>query len=318
MKRISRDKARGYLFGKDVLPLLSVKPGEEFVVETEDSLNGCVRSEELLPTLTNLPFMKYSPPKANPIAGPVYIEGARPGDVLVVNIKKIVPDIQGVTCIFAEAGGLSNYLEWPELSKPYTRIIKYIPGKSETLEDGMVYFSKRFHWPLRPLIGCIGVAPSRGVATSFSQGSWGGNLDARDITVGSKVYINCYNDGALLWIGDIHGSQGDGEFTGSANETRAAVTLSCQIIKNKTIPFIRIKKEKSIIALYNDKPLERAVRISIINLIRWMVEEYGVSLRDAYMLTSVNPDFKINIYQLVDVSRSRYTVGTELPLKYLE
>lgn len=318
MKRISRDKARGYLFGADIPPLLSVEPGEEFVIETEDSLNGCIKSEEQLPTLTNLPFMQCSPPEANPIAGPVYVQGAKAGDVLVVNIKRIIPDIQGVTCIFAKMGGLSNYLEWPELSKPYTHIIKYIPGKSGTLEDGIACFSKRFRWPLRPVIGCIGVAPSRGVETSFGQGPWGGNLDARDITTGSKVYMNCYNNGGLLWVGDVHGSQGDGEFTGSANETRADVTLSCEIVKNKTIPFIRIKKEKSIISLYNDKPLEKTVKISIINLISWIVDEYGISLRDAYMLTSVNPDFKINIYQLVDINRSRYTVGAELSLKYLE
>ena len=90
------------------------------------------------------------------------------------------------------------------------------------------------------------------------------------------------------------------------------------MIKNKEIPYPRIEKEESIIQLYTDKPLEAAVNKAIVNLMKWLIEDYEMSPRDAYFQIGVNPDFRINIYQMVDLGRLRYTVGAEFPKKYIK
>ena len=168
------------------------------------------------------------------------------------------------------------------------------------------------------MIGTIGTAPDREVETSaVGQGPWGGNLDVRDIAEGTTCYLNCYHPGGLLYVGDVHASQGDTEFYGTADETRAELTLSCRVIKNKKIPFVRLEKRDSIVSLYSFRPLEDAVESAIINLMEWMVNDYGVSERDAYMHTCINPDFRINVYQMVRLGRIQYTAGAEIPKKYL-
>jgi acetamidase/formamidase len=89
------------------------------------------------------------------------------------------------------------------------------------------------------------------------------------------------------------------------------------VIKDKTIPFVRLEKPDSIVSLYCFRPLEDAVESAIINLMRWMVDEYGVSERDAYMHTCINPDFRVHVYQMVRLGRIQYTAGAEIPKRYL-
>lgn len=100
-------------------------------------------------------------------------------------------------------------------------------------------------------------------------------MDCRDIKEETKVYINCYHDGGLLYVGDVHGTQGGTQFYGAADETRAEVTLSCNVIKNNVIPFLRLEKKESIVSLYSHRPLEEAVEKAIIYLMEWLVTEYG-------------------------------------------
>jgi acetamidase/formamidase len=253
------------------------------------------------------------------MAGPVFVEGAEKGDLLEVNIEQMLVDQQGFTAIRPNQGPLRDSVRWQELQQPYVHIIKHLPGPSGTTRDGKGIFNDRVKWDLKPFIGTIGVAPEREVETSaVGQGPWGGNLDVRDIKEGTKVLVNCYNDGGLLYVGDVHGSQGDTEFYGTADETRAEVILSCRVIKNKRIPFMRLVKPESIVSLYCYRPLEHAVELTIINLMEWMVQEYGISQREAYMHVCINPDFRINVYQMVRIGRIQYTVGAEMPRHYLE
>jgi acetamidase/formamidase len=118
-------------------------------------------------------------------------------------------------------------------------------------------------------------------------------------------------------VGDVHASQGDTEFYGAADETGAELTLSCRVIKGKKIPFVRLEKDDTIVSLYSFRPLEDAVNAAIVNLMDWMVTEYGVSQRDAYMHMCVNPEFRVNVYQMVRLGRIQYTVGAEIPRTYL-
>ena len=318
MQQIAREDALEYEFDYRHPPKLRVKQGETFVVNTEDAFSGLLRSSDMAPQLRDLPVWKFEPAKGNPIGGPIYVEGVERGDLLEVTIERIVVDEQGVTTFIPGGGPLGDSYKWQSLRGPEVNIIKHLPGPSGTFHDGKAVLNDNVSWDLQPMIGTIGVAPDREVETSLvGQGPWGGNLDVRDMKEGTKCYLNCYHEGGLLYVGDVHGGQGDSEFYGAADETRAELTLSCRVIKNKTIPFVRLEKADSIVSLYSFRPLENAVESAIVNLMEWIVTEYGVSERDAYMHTCINPEFRVNVYQMVRLGRIQYTAGAEIPKKFL-
>ncbi len=318
MQRIVKADALKYELDHRDEPLLRVAQGESFVVETYDAQSGTITSADIAPLIAEMPSAKSEPGKGNPVGGPVFVEGAEPGDLLEVTIEKIIVEEQGWTHPGPKGGPLGDSYEWPALHEPYVRIFKHLPGPSGTTRDGKGVFSDKITWDLQPFIGTIAVAPEREVeSTTIGQGPFGGNLDVRDMMEGTRCYINCYHEGGLLYVGDVHASQGDTEFTGSADETGAELTLSCRVIKNKRIPFLRLEKDDSIVSLFSARPLEEAVHNAIVNLMAWMVEEYGVSEMDAYTHMSVNPDFRVNVYQMARVGRLRFTAGAEIPRRYL-
>ena len=318
MQRITRDQAMEYLFDHGQAPKLRVTQGESFVIETEDAGSGQVRSVDAAARLNDFPTRKFEPPKSNPIGGPVFVEGAQRGDLLEVTIERLEVDSQGFTNMRPGTGPLGDSYKWRAFQEPFVHIVNHIPGPNGEYRTGKGVLNSRVSWDLAPMIGTIGTAPDREVESSaVGQGPWGGNIDVRDVKEGTKVYLNVYHEGALLYVGDVHGSQGDTEFYGTADETRGEVTLSCRVIKNKTIPFPRLEKADSIISLYSAKPLEVAVHNAIVNLMEWMVTEYGVAERDAYMHACLNPDFRVNVYQMVALGRLQYTAGAEIPKKYL-
>lgn len=315
MKYVSRDLATRCYFDKDVPPLIRVEPGEPFLLETQDCFRGALASEEQLPNEENVPGMFKSPPDANFLTGPVFIEGAEPGDVLAVTIERIIPVGQGVSILSPMAGGiLADTAEWSDAVQPLTKIIKLVPGPSGTAADGFGDLGNGQVLPLAPMIGTIGVAPpEERVSSASRQGPWGGNLDCRDARAGATIYFNCYNDGGLLSIGDVHCMQGAGELTGCACDVPADVVLSCHIYKRKAIRDIRIETESSLIALGIDRPLERSVAKATSNLLHWLTTEYDLSPQMAYMLLSISPRFDLNVYQLIPaVADLRFPVGAEI------
>jgi amidase len=126
-----------------------------------------------------------------------------------------------------------------------------------------------------------------------------------------------FHEGALFYLGDVHASQGDTEFTGTAAETRATVYLSLDVIKNKKIPAMRIEKPDSLVAIHIDRPLDHAVETATVHLMDWLISEYGFSAVDAYCLVSTCPDFRINVYQMCRIRNLRPVAGAELPKKYI-
>ena len=300
MQRILRDDARKYAFDARDRPLLRVQPGEVFEIETWDASTGFFRSEADLAIPANRPGFDRSPPLANPIGGPVYLEGASRGDVLVVTIEDILVDEYSWIAVGPKRGPLGESSRYPELSSEYTtKILRHEVGPSGTFRDGRVRFNSRVSWPITPFIGTLGVAPDREVCTSLDgQGEWGGNLDIRDVRVGHRMLLPIHHPGVLFYLGDVHASQGDTEFTGTAAETRATVRLRLDLIPRKQIPFLRIEKPESIVSVFAAKPLEVAVETATLNLIEWLVSEHGYSPTDAYCLVSTCPDFRINVYQM--------------------
>jgi len=320
MQRIPRDQSKKFAFNWQDEPLLRVQQGESFEIETYDASTGFFQSPEDKAIPANRPGFDRVPPLANPIGGPVYLEGAERGDTLVVTIEDIEVADFSWTANGPKRGPLGESNRWPEISEEYTTyIMRHEPGPSGTTRDGTIHFNDRISWPVTPFVGTIGVAPDREVTTSGDgQDTWGGNLDIRDVAPGNRIHLPVYHDGALLYLGDVHASQGDTEFTGTAAETNSTVLVKMELIKQKRLPWMRIEKPDSIVSVYAYRPLEVAVEVATYNLMDWMIREYNYPPNDAYALVSTCPDFRINIYQMVKLAKLNYVAGAEIPKRYLD
>jgi acetamidase/formamidase len=319
MQRIARDQARKFAFDWRDQPLLRVRPGESFEVETWDASSGYFKTpaDKAIPALR--PGFDRTPPEANPVGGPVYLEGARRGDTLVVTIEDIVVGDYSWIAVGPRRGPLGESTRWPELSADYTtKVFRHTPGPGGTTRDGTLHFSDRLSWPLTPFVGTFGVAPDREVATSLDgQGEWGGNLDVRDACPGNRLLLPVFHPGALFYLGDVHASQGDTEFSGTAAETTATVRLRLDLLKGRRVPWLRIDKPGSVVAVYASRPLEVAVETATIHLMDWLIAEFGFTPTDAYCLVSTCPDFRINVYQMCKLAKLSFVAGAELPKRYI-
>ncbi len=319
MQRIDRESARKYALDWRDEPLLKVDCGESFEIETYDASTGFFKTAADKAIPAKRPGFDRTPPLANPIAGPVWVNGAERGDTLVMSIESIEVDDYSWIAVGPKRGPLGESTRWPELSTEYTtKIFRHTAGKSGTTQDGTLHFSDKISWPITPFVGTFGVAPEREVATSLDgQGPWGGNLDIRDVAPGNRVFIPVQQAGAKFYLGDVHASQGDTEFTGTAAETKSTVRLHFDLIKGKRNPGLRIEKPTSLICIHNSRPLEVAVETATIMLMDWMVTEFGLTPTDAYCLVSTCPDFRINVYQMCKIAKLEYVAGAEIPKKYL-
>ncbi len=319
MQRIIREQARKFAFDWRDEPLLRVKPGEVFEMETWDASSGYFKTPDDKAIPARRPGFDKNPPLANPLGGPVFVEGAERGDSLVVSIEQIQVEPYSWIAVGPRRGPLGESSRYPDCSTEYTtKIFRHTPGPSGTTVDGTLHFNERIRWPITPFIGTLGTAPDREVATSLDgQGDWGGNLDIRDVTVGNRILLPIYHSGAMFYLGDVHASQGDTEFTGTAAETQSTVRLKLELIKGKRVPGVRIEKPDSIVSVYAYRPLEVAVETATIQLIDWLVSDYGFKPVDAYCLVSTCPDFRINVYQMCKIGKLSYVAGAEIPKRYL-
>ncbi len=319
MQRIVRDQAKKFAFDWRDEPLLRVAPGETFEMETWDASVGYFKTPADKAVPGKRSGFDRTPPMVNPIAGPVYVEGAQRGDAVSITIESITVEPYSWVAVGPKRGPLGESTRFPDCSTEYTtKIFKHTPGPSGTTRDGTLHFSDKISWPITPFVGTIGVAPDREVTTTLDgQGEWGGNLDIRDVAPGNQILLPVHHPGALLYLGDVHASQGDTEFTGTAAETQSTVRLKVELLPKTRVPWMRIRKPNSIVAVYAFRPLEVAVETATIQLIEWLVEEYGFKPVDAYCLVSTCPDFRINVYQMCKLAKLNYVAGAEIPTKYL-
>ena len=160
MQRIDREQSRKYAFDWRDEPLLRVRVGESCEIETYDASTGFFKSPEDKAIPAKRPGFDRTPALANPIAGPIFVEGAEKGDTLVVAIEDILVDDYSWIATGPRRGPLGESTRWPELSGEYTtKIFQHTPGKSGTTRDGTLHFNSKISWPITPFIGTIGVAP---------------------------------------------------------------------------------------------------------------------------------------------------------------
>ena len=321
-KKIEREHATLTEFGAHLEPQLRVEPGEQFLVQTQDNFFGEIKTEEDLPTPEDLPFLRHQFWKVNPVAGPIYVEGLKAGDLLVLEIEDIIPSERGWTGFVPTFGNLAKNADFPELQQPYSRITRHEPGPSGTTSDGTGSFSvnREVRYPLKPFVGTIVTAPERGIEnTLVSQGPWGGNIDCRDVRKGNRIMLNTSHDGGLLFFGDAHAAQGDSEYTGLADESAADVLARCHVVEQKQVPgVLRIETPKSLIQVEsarNAGSMELALNGAFIGMMRWLTEEHAMDVKEAYLHFTANPEVRIHTYQFV--TPAFYVTGVEFPKKYL-
>lgn len=282
-------------------PVATIKPDETIEVETWDSRGNAVSSSRVVKEARREGVRTFQ----NPITGPIYVEGAEPGDALRVEIINVKLPKVGWTSARATFGELAGWLSLPS---PPTKFSRINDGKvTFALNDGRV-----IEIPAKPFVGTIGVSPAFEAISTITPGRHGGNMDVSDVCVGNTLYLPVAIDGALLGLGDVHAVQGDGEICGTAVEIPAKVTLKVGLEKNKELDWPRIESKNEIMTVCSTKPLEDATRLAFLELIKWLEKDYDFERYDAYMLLSLAA--RARIAQIVD---PLFTVVAKLPKKIL-
>ena len=283
MKSLSfRDVGLKYALSPYDEPVVRVKPGETLMIEVEDASSGQIRKKGDRRDRSKAPY-------GNPVVGPIYIEGAEKGSTISVRIDEIKPTI---------GQGATYFSEFNETYVSGTPILRFMginfprEPKICKIKDGQVYFSGNIVIPYRPMIGTIGVAPhleEESVSSGVLPGRHGGNMDLPDVGPGSTVFLPVFHEGALLYVGDAHAVQGDGEISGTAVEMPAEVKIRVDLLGEETINLPRIETESEIMYVATTsggRSLEDAIRTAFLELVTWMEGKYGLNRFDGLMLCS--------------------------------
>ena len=291
MIRLSKETAT-YTFSGGHPPAIRVQPGEAIVFETLDALDDQIHSDEDSASKIDLDHV-------NAATGPVYVEGAKPGDTLVAEILDIRPWDWGAALIIPGFGFLQD-----TIPGPYTKVFR-------VEEDGLMHYGDKIRLPLKPMVGTIGVAPLEPI-TTLSSGAHGGNLDTTDIKIGCRVYLPVFVRGAYLLLGDVHAAQGDGEIGGSAVETTADVTIEVGLRKGEEIRWPRFENADYVMTTGSARPLIDAFRIAHVELIDWLARDYGFDRLEALQAVT-----QVGTARIGNVVDPNYTIVAKFPKEYL-
>ena len=273
MTRISRDRLT-YVFSRDLAPVATIDPGEVVVFETLDAASGKLKTLEDALTV-------FAPKEqANPATGPLFVRGAEPGDSLAVTVLDIQLGDRGHTRIRPGAGVITD-----ELKPPRALLIP--------VKDGIVHFTDRIRFPARPMVGVIGTAPAGAPVATFYPGPHGGNMDQNDVAPGSKVHLPVSVSGALLCIGDVHASMGDGELTGGGIDIRAEVAVRVQVDKGQARTRPWIETAEAWMACANAPELPEAIRQATSDMATFLAGRLRIDREEAFMLIAARGDIKV-------------------------
>jgi amidase len=246
--------------------------------------------------------------------GPFYVEGATTSDTLVVKILKLRPNRttavsrvrpNGISAVAADRSTRmlndplpERHFEWRLDLERNVGILDLPNSKSGRIEA-----------PLAPMLGRVAVAPAGEEAFGgLWPGNFGGNMDVADIREGVTVYLPIFHDGAYFYFGDGHALQGDGEIAGSGLETTMDVTFEFDLIKGRRIAWPRIEDDTHIMVAGSVRPLVDAFRIAHVELIEWLVADYGFDRMDAYQVLS-----QVGTARIANVVDPNYTVVAKFP-----
>ena len=249
--------------------------------------------------------------------GPIYVEGATTRDMLVVRVKRITPN-HGLAAsqIYAGFGGLQTEDRVRLLNEPLAprRYVWQLDREKNTATTTLPDSRMRsVTVDLQPMLGRIAVAPRGQEAFGgIWPGDFGGNMDAKEIREGTTVYLPIFHDGAYLYFGDGHARQGDGEISGTGLETSMDVVLEIDLVKGKQIAWPRLEDSTHIMVVGAARPLIDAFRIAHVELIEWLVKDYGFGKIDAYALMG-----QVAESSIANVVDPLYTVVAKFPKRFL-
>jgi acetamidase/formamidase len=309
LRYVPKHEELKYTFG-GVAPTHRIKPGTRIVTWTEDCYDGAVTKPGQLPSKVQ------TPGHDNPQTGPFYVEGAEPGDTLVIRIEKLEPARDyGISSSFPGFGALNGtdrtamlHADFPETVWFYQ--VDRARGVARTRStDGKLSWEV----PLAPFLGCLGVAPGGGEARStIVPDDFGGNMDCPEVRAGNTIYLGVRVPGGLLSFGDGHYAMGEGEIIGTAVEGALNVELTVDLVKKRNTPWPRIENADWIMSVGAGRPLEDAARVAFKDMVSWVREKTGMGEMDAYEFVSQTA--KAPIVELVDPN---YTVIVKVPKKAL-
>ena len=282
-------------------PVLTIKSGDTVTIETVGTASIAALERlnvpadqipESLRAITRATDNKTLDrgPGGHILTGPVFIEGAAPGDVLELHIDKITMPVPWAHNSFSPTSGFLK----EDFKERYGRIIKL------DREHMVALFAPGITIPLHPFFGSMGVAPppAAGRISSAPPGIHAGNLDNRNLTAGSTLFIPVHVKGALFQVGDGHAGQGDGEVDITAMETPLIGTFRFVVRKDLHLTWPRAETPTHFIVMGTDEDLTVATQIAVREMLDFLVSSRGLSREEAYVLSSIAADFEIT--QLVD------------------
>jgi len=293
--RVLRQHQR-YDFSPDARPALAVPDGATIVFETLDCFSNLLtspsqrfsREEDLLEVLGAY----------NPVAGPVHVRGARPGDVLAIAIEEIRLGAAAPRAVTVTFGSGSRYVSAECPGIPAEGDTKVCPID----DDGHVVFPTArgsLRMPVRPMVGTVGTAPAQRSASSlFYDRRHGGNIDCPLVTTGAVLYLPVNVPGALLALGDVHALMGDGEITGTALETSADVTVRIAVLPGKErhleLPHVDHGHWIGVVGCLAGTGIEGNLQAAMLEMHRRLLDEYGLDPADAYQLLGATARVRVN------------------------
>jgi amidase len=268
--RIGRDDVV-WAFGPDLEPVLEVDPGAVITLETNDCFTGQIQSE--LDLVTEIDFSRL-----NSATGPIAVRGAEPGDSLVVELLAVRPVERGFATLIP---GIGQLIE--EVRSPLTQVFR--------IEGDTIHMTDRISFPLRPMVGVIGVATDGETITNGFAGRHGGNLDNHLNGPGAIVYLPVRQPGGMLAIGDMHASMGDGEVCFTGVEIAGEVTIRVDLLKGKqgNWPVTELM-DRWVVHGTAGQDFMEALDNAVEEGARFLVDQWGFTIEEAFVFLSVACD----------------------------
>lgn len=271
MKRITSDHVI-FAMSKDNEPVLSVDSDTTVIFETQDCFSGEVQTEA--DTVSGIDFSKV-----NPATGPLFVNGAEVGDTLKVTINRITLDEQGAVLTAPGLGLLADGIEAEE-----TAIAK-------VTEDATIY--KGLTVPLRKMVGVIGTAPAGEPVNTGTPHDHGGNMDSILHGEGATLYLPVNVEGALLAMGDMHSSMGDGEIMGSGLEVAGEIEVHVEVLKDANLPLPFVETDEVYATIGSRETMEDASKLAISNMVEFLKAHKDMTFNQAGMFLSLAGDLRV-------------------------
>lgn len=255
-------------------PVLTIAPGDRVVTRTIDARGFDAENRKV-------------GERPNPQTGPFFVAGAEPGDVLVVRFEKIEPSRATAwsSSVLAPYTADPAFLRHEAEREQKTESWKIDKERGTATVESSKVRPAGIEVPLRPMLGCVAVAPARkeAVATS-TPGAFGGNMDYNGIVVGTTLMLPVSEPGALLFVGDGHARQGDGEVVGNALEVSMDVEFTIDLLKDQKIGWPRLESDEHLMTIGSARPLLQALQHATTELQRWLMSDHGFDERGSSLL----------------------------------